>query len=162
MTGGRRYPLARRGAPTRPLAGVLHLVSALRVRPASAGGTGGLLLPPTRHSGTGRGGTKRSEKPMAHKTERQGQGARGSAMSENLSEARMLDRLKVALQFIPRQRREIFLAVRLQAMPYDEIARMTGLKVESEVARALLQIDDHLRRCEILSSNPWWQRIWRR
>ena len=99
---------------------------------------------------------------MAHKTERQGQGARGSAMSENLSEARMLDRLEAALQLIPRQRREIFLAVRLQAMPYDEIARMTGLKVESEVARALLQIDDHLRRCEISSSNPWWQRIWRR
>ena len=101
---------------------------------------------------------------MERKTERQGQGTRGGAMSENLTEAGMLDRLEAALESLPRQRREIFLAVRLDAMPYDEIARMTGLsvrKVEREVACALLQIDDHLRRGEV-SAHPWWQRLWRR
>ena len=102
---------------------------------------------------------------MERKTERLGQCARGGAMSETLIEAGMLDRLEAALQSLPRQRREIFLAVRLDAMPYDEIARMTGLSVrnvEREVARALLQIDDHLRRGEVSSPHPWWQRFWRR
>jgi len=54
--GGRRYPLVLpRRAATR-LHRVLHFVAALRVRPASAGGTSGSLLPPTRHSGAGCGG----------------------------------------------------------------------------------------------------------
>ena len=102
---------------------------------------------------------------MVRKTDRLGQNGRGGAMSENLIEPGMLDRLEAALQSLPKQRREIFLAVRLDAMPYDEIARMTGLsvrKVEREVARALLQIDDHSRREEVSSPHPWWQRFWRR
>ena len=99
---------------------------------------------------------------MDRKTERLGQSARGGAMGENFNEAELLARLEVALQSLPRQRRAIFLAVRLDAMPYDDIARKTGLsvrKVEREVARALLQIDDHLR-CGEVSAQPWWRRFW--
>lgn len=102
---------------------------------------------------------------MERKTDQLGQSGRGGAMSENLNEAELLARLEVALQSLPRQRRAIFLAVRLDAMAYDDIARMTGLsvrKVERELARALLQIDDHLRRGEVASPHPWWQRFWRR
>lgn len=101
---------------------------------------------------------------MERKTERLGQSARGDAALEGFTEAEILDRLEAALESLPRHRREIFLAARRDAMPYDEIARMTGLsvrKVERELARALLQIDEHLRRGEVSSHHSWWQRFWR-
>ena len=70
----------------------------------------------------------------------------------------LLARLETALRALPRKRREIFLAVRLDAMSYTEIARRTGLsakRVEREFARALLQLHRavHDRR-----PGPWWRR----
>lgn len=73
---------------------------------------------------------------------------------------KLLARLEAALHALPRRRREIFLAVRLDAMPYSEIARRTGLsrkRVEREVARALLQLH---RAVHDDRPDPWWGRLW--
>jgi DNA-directed RNA polymerase specialized sigma24 family protein len=59
---------------------------------------------------------------------------------------------------MPRTRREIYLASRLDDMPYAEIAERTGLsvrQVEQHIARALLAIDDAIDgRVPV----PWWRR----
>ena len=70
----------------------------------------------------------------------------------------LLARLEAALRSLPRRRREMFLAVRLDAISYGEIAQRTGLsakRVEREFARALLQLHRavHDRR-----AGPWWRR----
>lgn len=87
---------------------------------------------------------------------------RGTPRSDEPPDPELLARLETALNSLPRRRREIFLAVRLDAMPYDEIAQRTGLsreRVEREFARALLQLHRavHGRR-----PDPWWRRYWRR
>jgi RNA polymerase sigma-70 factor (ECF subfamily) len=77
----------------------------------------------------------------------------------------LLGRLEAALRSLPKLRREIFLAVRLDAMPYGEIARTTGLsikQVERHVARAVAQIDRCLEHAETSPSRSWWRRFWRR
>ena len=67
-------------------------------------------------------------------------------------------RLEQAVRNLPRLQREIFLACRLDAMSYDEIARRTGLtpqQVERHVARAIYKID-----CQMDGhSLRWWQRL---
>jgi RNA polymerase sigma-70 factor (ECF subfamily) len=73
----------------------------------------------------------------------------------------LLARIETALLTLPRRRREIFLAVRLDGARYAELAEQTGLsikQVEREVARALMQIDRalHDRRPE-----RWWRRLLR-
>lgn len=75
----------------------------------------------------------------------------------------LLARLETALLSMPKLRREIFLAVRLDAMTYDQIAKVTGLSVkavEHQFARALCQLDYHLRHGEAPPHRHWWQR-WR-
>lgn len=67
-------------------------------------------------------------------------------------------RLEQAVRNLPRLQREIFLACRLDAMSYDEIARRTGLtrqQVERHVAKAVCKIDRQM------DGNPlrWWQRL---
>jgi RNA polymerase sigma-70 factor (ECF subfamily) len=77
----------------------------------------------------------------------------------------VLARLEAALRSLPKLRREIFLAVRLDAMTYGEIARTTGLsvkQVEREVARAIPQIDRYLEHGETSPSRSWWRRLRRR
>jgi RNA polymerase sigma-70 factor (ECF subfamily) len=70
----------------------------------------------------------------------------------------LLERMEAIVLRLPRMTREIFLAHRLDDMPYEEIARRTGLsvrKVERHMARAILALvralDDPPR--------PWW-RFW--
>jgi RNA polymerase sigma-70 factor (ECF subfamily) len=77
----------------------------------------------------------------------------------------LLIRLEAALLSLPKLRREIFLAARLDAMTYGEIARTTGLsvrKVECEVAHALAQIDRCLEQREASPPRPWLRSCWRR
>jgi len=69
-------------------------------------------------------------------------------MHENLSQAEIIIRLDKALRRMPRRRRDIFLAVRLDVADYRDLGRRTGFtlsQIEHEVAAALLQIDDALR-----------------
>jgi RNA polymerase sigma-70 factor (ECF subfamily) len=76
----------------------------------------------------------------------------------------LLARIEAAVQALPRQRREVFLALRVHAMNYAEIAQATGLsvkQVERHVARAIAHIDRHLQRGEA-SPRPWWRRLLRR
>ncbi|AJR23102.1 sigma factor-like helix-turn-helix DNA-binding protein [Sphingobium sp. YBL2] len=69
-----------------------------------------------------------------------------------------LERLEAALLTMPRLRREIFLAVRLDAMSYEDVARITGLSVravERQMARAIAHIGYHLRHGEAPPPRRW-------
>jgi RNA polymerase sigma-70 factor (ECF subfamily) len=84
-------------------------------------------------------------------------------ISSGAPDPELLARLEAALLSMPKLRREIFLAVRLDAMSYDQIAKVTGLSlhaVERQMVRALRQLDYHLRHGEALPQRHWWQR-WR-
>lgn len=68
-----------------------------------------------------------------------------------------LRRIEEAMLNIPTLQREIFMAHRLDDMPYEEIARRTGLttrQVERHIARALYKLAKQLDG-EKLS---WWER----
>lgn len=72
-------------------------------------------------------------------------------------EPERLSRLEAALLAMPRIQREIFLAVRLDDMPYDEIARRTGLtvkQVERHFARALYKLSKQMAGRPL----SWWER----
>ncbi|MEV5022735.1 sigma-70 region 4 domain-containing protein [Sphingobium sp. LMA1-1-1.1] len=72
-----------------------------------------------------------------------------------------LERLEAALLTMPRLRREIFLAVRLDAMTYEEVARITGLSVravERQMVRAIAHIGYHLRHGEASPPRRWWRK----
>lgn len=78
-------------------------------------------------------------------------------MPRNPDSAR-LERLEAALLTMPRLRREIFLAIRLDAMRYEDVARTTGLSVravERQMARAIAHIGYHLRHGEALPPRRW-------
>lgn len=67
-------------------------------------------------------------------------------------------RLEQAVGKLPRLQREIFLACRLDAMSYDEIARRTRLtpqEVERHIAKAVCKI----ARQRDGQSLRWWQRV---
>lgn len=79
-------------------------------------------------------------------------------MDEPLSpeQQELLERMEKIMLRLPRMTREIFMAHRLDDMPYEEIARRTGLsvrKVERHMYRAILALtrglDDDPR--------PWWK-----
>jgi RNA polymerase sigma factor (sigma-70 family) len=68
-----------------------------------------------------------------------------------------LSRLEAALLAMPRIQREIFLAVRLDNMSYEEIARRTGLtvkQVERHFARSLYKLSKQMRGRRL----SWWER----
>jgi RNA polymerase sigma-70 factor (ECF subfamily) len=70
----------------------------------------------------------------------------------------LLRQLERAMLKLPKLSREIFLAHRLDDMPYPEIARRTGLsvrQVERHIARAIYQLDRELHRQKL----RWWQRL---
>lgn len=80
-------------------------------------------------------------------------------MSDNLSEAEIIERLEAGLQRMPKLRREIFLAIRLDDASYAEIAQRTGLSVEQverHFAESMLAVSDAL---EGRQSAPWWKRL---
>jgi RNA polymerase sigma-70 factor (ECF subfamily) len=66
-------------------------------------------------------------------------------------------RLDAALAAMPRSQREIFLAHRVDAMSYDEIACLRGItvrEVERQMARAMYKL------CKQMEGEPlsWWER----
>lgn len=64
-------------------------------------------------------------------------------MTENLTEAEIIERLEAGLQRMSKLRRDIFLAIRLDDLSYVEIAELTGLSVEQverHVARSLVAL----------------------
>lgn len=70
-------------------------------------------------------------------------------MREDLSEAENLARLERAVRRLPRLRRDVFLAIRLEDMGYPEIAERTGLsigEVERHFADSLVSIANALDR----------------
>lgn len=73
----------------------------------------------------------------------------------------LLARSEAALLTLPRRRRAIFLAVRLDGTSYAELAEQTGLsvrRVEREVASAIAHIDRCLEQRDALAPRPWWRR----
>lgn len=75
-------------------------------------------------------------------------------------DAAELARLEAAVASLRRLDREIFLAKRIDAMSYDEIASITGLtrkQVKRRMARALFEIDRFTKG----KRPPWWRR-WQR
>ena len=69
----------------------------------------------------------------------------------------LLRRLEKAMLNIPKLQREIFMAHRLDNMPYDEIARRTGLtvrQVERHIARAIYKLSKQLDGRKL----SWWER----
>lgn len=83
-------------------------------------------------------------------------------MSENLTEAEIIERLEAGLHRMPKLRREIFLAIRLDDASYAEIAERTGLSVEDverHFAQSMLALRDAL---DGRPSSAWWKRILQR
>jgi RNA polymerase sigma-70 factor (ECF subfamily) len=79
------------------------------------------------------------------------------------SDPELLARIEAALLTLPRKRRAIFLAVRLDGASYAELAAQGALsiqQVEREVARAIAHIDRWLEQRETSRTRPWWRRIW--
>lgn len=70
----------------------------------------------------------------------------------------MLRRLEKAVASLPRIQREVFLAHRLDDMPYAEISRRTGLtirQVERQMARAIYKL------CKQMDGHPLsWRERW--
>ena len=83
-------------------------------------------------------------------------------MTENLTEAEIIERLEAGLQRMPKLRREIFLAIRLDGLSYTEIAERTGLsvqQVERHFARSMVTL---LEAFDGRPPVPWWKRVLRR
>lgn len=83
-------------------------------------------------------------------------------MKEDLTEAEIIERLEAGLQRMPKLRREIFLAIRLDDLSYAEIAERTGLsikQVEQHFARSMVTL---LEAFDGRPPVPWWKRIRRR
>jgi DNA-directed RNA polymerase specialized sigma24 family protein len=82
-------------------------------------------------------------------------------MSEKLTEAEMVERMEIAMRRMPKIRREIFLALRLDDLSYEEIAERTGRtvkQVERHVARSMLTL---LNAVDGRAPLPWWKRLFR-
>ncbi len=68
----------------------------------------------------------------------------------------LVERLEAIMLRMPRLTREIFMAHRLDDMPYEEIARRTGLtirQVERHIASAILHLDRGLHS----EPRAWWK-----
>jgi RNA polymerase sigma factor (sigma-70 family) len=68
----------------------------------------------------------------------------------------LIERMEAIMLRLPRMTREIFMAHRLDDMPYDEIARRTGLtvrQIERHIARAILHLDQGLHG----KVRRWWK-----
>ena len=87
----------------------------------------------------------------------------GSALpSEERAQSETIGRLEIGLRRMPRLRREIFLALRLDDLSYEEIAERTGLsvkQVERHVSQSMLTMLDAV---EGRTPVPWWKRLFGR
>ncbi|MEZ0242291.1 MAG: sigma factor-like helix-turn-helix DNA-binding protein [Sphingomonas sp.] len=86
----------------------------------------------------------------------------GDVTHEEPTQAEIIERLEIGLRRMPKMRREIFLALRLDEMSYEEIADRTGLsvkQVERHVARSMLTL---LNAGDERAALPWWRRLVRR
>jgi RNA polymerase sigma-70 factor (ECF subfamily) len=81
-------------------------------------------------------------------------------MPEQLDDAELLRRLERAMRMLPRPTREVFLAHRLDDMPYREIAERTGLSVR-EVERHMARAISMLVRLTDGKPLRWWERLLR-
>lgn len=82
-------------------------------------------------------------------------------MAEELDHAELLRRLKRAMRKLPQQTRAVFLAHRVEAMPYDEIAERTGLcvrEVEAHMALAMYRLCKEADREPLRWSKRWLRR----
>ena len=71
----------------------------------------------------------------------------------------LLRRLEAAMLNIPKLQREVFMAHRLDNMPYCEIARRTGLsvkQVERHVARAIYKLSKQLEGRKLTLWERWF------
>jgi RNA polymerase sigma-70 factor (ECF subfamily) len=71
----------------------------------------------------------------------------------------LLRRLEEAMLNIPKLQREIFMAHRLDNMPYNEIARRTGLtvrQVERHIARAIYKLSKQLDGRKLTLWERWF------
>ena len=71
----------------------------------------------------------------------------------------LLRRMEEAMLNIPAVQREIFMAHRLDDMPYDEIARRTGLtvrQVERHIARAIYKLSKQLDGRKLTLWERWF------
>jgi RNA polymerase sigma-70 factor (ECF subfamily) len=83
-------------------------------------------------------------------------------MSQEPTQADTVERLEAALRRMPKMRREIFLALRLDDLSYEEIADRTGLsvkQVERHVARSMMTLHEAFERRPPLA---WWKQLFRR
>jgi RNA polymerase sigma factor (sigma-70 family) len=77
----------------------------------------------------------------------------------DLHEDEKLRRVEYAARNMPNLQRQIFMAYRLDDMPYEEIARRTGLtvrQVERHMARAIYKITVALKGRKL----RWWDRLY--
>lgn len=75
----------------------------------------------------------------------------------DMPEDEKLRRLEEAALSMPKLQREIFMAHRLDGMPYEEIARRTGLtvrQVERHIGRAIYKTTMSLKGRKL----RWWER----
>jgi DNA-directed RNA polymerase specialized sigma24 family protein len=83
-------------------------------------------------------------------------------MSEDFTEAEIIERLEAGLQRMPKLRHEFFLAIRQDDLSYAEIAKRTGLsakQVERHFARSIVAL---LEAFDGRPPVPWWKRVLRR
>jgi RNA polymerase sigma-70 factor (ECF subfamily) len=77
-------------------------------------------------------------------------------MSED-SDAALLRALEEAVAAMPRVQREIFLAHRVEGLPYEDIARRAGLsvrEVERQMERAIAKLAKQMEGHPL----SWWER----
>ncbi len=77
----------------------------------------------------------------------------------DLPDPDLLRRMEEAMLNIPKLQREIFMAHRLDNMPYDEIARRTGLtvrQVERHIARAIYKLSKQLDGRKLTLWERWF------
>lgn len=81
----------------------------------------------------------------------------GVEIERSAPDAAEIARIEDALRRLPRFQRAIFLAVRIDNLSYDEIARQTGLSragVEKHFARAIGNLFNNVQD----SRRHWWRR----
>ena len=74
----------------------------------------------------------------------------------NRAQQELIERLETIMLRLPPLTREIFMAHRLDDMPYEEIARRTGLtvsQVERHITQAIIELDRGLQS----EPQPWWK-----
>ena len=82
-------------------------------------------------------------------------------MPQQLDDAEILARLERAMRTVPRETREVFLAHRLDDMPYREIAERTGLtvrQVERHIMHAIIAMDRSLNAPPLRCWKQWLRR----